>query len=135
RVLPLNFEGLDHQEFESDKFYSIEESVDYVSRWCKFQSIDMGEFVASIIKVFDKLEAKKNTFALIGESNSGKSWILKPIYYWAKYYGEIQGGLTSYNFMYQDCVGKRAIFMEEPEIAEGLIENFKLVAGGQATYL
>lgn len=108
------------------------ESIEIMKKWCAFQNLDFNKFCKDVIQIMDKRIPKINTLYLKGESNSGKSWIIRSMQKLAVHYHQVSME-TGSNFMYGDAVGKRALFMEEPIIAPGGEEKFKLITQGTGT--
>ncbi len=116
------------------RYYDIPESMCKLRGICVYNSLDMCHFVERVRLVGDKIRAKKNMLVLQGPPNSCKSYIVRSIIAVFRFYGEIQSG-SSYNFLYNDCVGKNAIIYEEPVLDPVAIEKFKLISEGSPTYV
>lgn len=99
--------------------------------WCDEQGIDIMLLVSRLYCVMAKCDPKMNSLALIGASNAGKSfWISSLI----PSVGDAVGTVTkSGTFMWQNCVDKQVIVMEEALLSPELMETFKVIAGGQPT--
>nr|QVW56852.1 MAG: nonstructural protein [Emberiza spodocephala parvoviridae sp.] len=103
--------------------------------WCEFQGIDPQQFVYDVIDCLDKKKRKLNTLILKGEPNSGKTFIAKSLQKAVRFYGEVTQGLSGYNFMWQDCVNKRLIVINEPYFDECMIEQLKVVLEGTGCFV
>lgn len=124
-----------YKDYGTEEHYSLEDSVELLQRWCKFQHINYEQFVRDVINTLDRKIPKKNCLYLQGESNSGKTWLMKSIMKLVTYYGEVNQGTANYTFMYQDCVNKRAIFINEPYFDQAMIEQLKIVLEGTGTFV
>lgn len=119
----------------TDQYYSKEESYHLVEKWCCEHGIPFKEFLVKLILVLTQKMAKINCFYLHGESNSGKTWISQSIVTLMRYIGEVQGGSSGYTFMFQNCIQKSLILMNEPYFDNAMIESIKLVLEGSPTFV
>lgn len=110
-------------------------SFKIMQKWCEFQGIDPLEFVESIIAVFDRRNRKMNTLYLQGSPNSGKTFIWQSIKKACRYVGEISQGTSGYAFMFQDCINRRGININEPVIDYCIIELLKQVLEGVGCFV
>lgn len=135
-VLDKNYLDLT-RDFEDKKnqCMSPKRSADLMEEWCKFQGIDILTFCRTIVNLMDKQQRKKNTLILEGSPNSGKTFIAKSIEKACIFYGEISQGSSGYAFMWQDCVNKRVIVINEPFFDACMIEQLKIVLEGTGTFV
>lgn len=110
-------------------------SAELVEKWCSFQNIDPQQFVYDMIDCIDKKKRKLNTLILKGQPNSGKTFIAKSMEKACRFFGEITQGTGGYNFMWQDCVNKRLIVINEPYFDDCIIEQLKVVLEGTGTFV
>lgn len=108
-------------------------SADLMMEWFKFQNIDPRQFCLELLDVLDKKQRKLNTFMMLGAPNSGKTFIAKSIEKACQFTGEICQGIAGYNFMWQECINKRCIIMNEPVFDNVMIEKLKIVMEGTGT--
>lgn len=71
---------------------------------------------------------------LQGAPNAGKSYFLRPLCYFYKFWGEVRGS-GNYNFMWQGCKDKCLIFCEEPMFKEATVEHAKQILEGAPTMI
>lgn len=115
--------------------YSPLESAIIVKEWAKIQGIDLDLFVTNLIDIVDRNRPKVNTLMLQGESNAGKTYIVRSVLKLCKYFGEINQGIAGYQFMYADCINKRVISINEPYFDVAMIEQLKIVLEGRGTFV
>lgn len=120
-----------------DKYYdSISDSVRIILRWIKDQGFEEHNFITSVVSVIDRVQPKKNTICLVGESNSGKSVIIaNPLKELCKFVGVLSVGAVSSEFMFQECVNKRLIAIDELLLPREQLQIMKLVLGGESLYV
>lgn len=111
------------------------QSFNIVVKWCDFQKIKPKKFIMAIMDCMDKKKRKLNTVAMIGEPNSGKTFIAKSICKAVVFYGEVCQGIAGYSFMWQDCINKRVIIINEPYIDNCMIEQLKYVLEGTGCFV
>lgn len=110
-------------------------SAELMEKWFRFQGICPQTFVSKLLQCLDRQKRKLNTFVLIGEPNSGKTFIAKSLQKACRFYGEISQGTAGYAFMWQDCVNKRLIVINEPYFDECMVEQLKVVLEGTGTFV
>lgn len=110
-------------------------SANIMEKWCAFQNIEKKQFIRHIVDVMDKNRRKLNTLILQGEPNSGKTFIAKSLQKASLFYGEVSQGIAGYTFMWQDCVNKRLIVINEPYFDNCMIEQLKIILEGTGTFV
>lgn len=130
-ILVLAKEFVDHKNI----CLTPKESVNLVMKWCRYQKIDMRNFILNILMVMDRCKKKRNSLYLCGEPNSGKTYIVRSLQKAAYFYGEVNQGTASYTFMWQDCVNKRLIVINEPYFDNAMIEQLKVILEGTGTFV
>lgn len=125
--LPLNTKDV--------KYHTVKESIDAFQRWCKAQEIDELDFVTKLFNVLKRKVPKLNTFAIQGAPNSGKSFILRSLLPWYRWWGEIRLDAQGYAFAFENAVDVGIIFIEEPVIGPVQVEQMKLLMEGMGTYV
>lgn len=135
-VLDKDILNLNRDFTDPDKLcMNAHRSANLMEEWCKFQDIDPWEFATNMVMLMDKKQRKLNTIILRGAPNSGKTFIAKSLMKSCIFYGEICQGLAGYSFMYQDCVNKRVIIINEPFFDNCMIEQLKTVMEGVGTFV
>lgn len=114
---------------------SVKESTELLKDWCKFQNIDPTQFLRDIYDLMDQKLRKKNTLYLRGAPNSGKSYIARSLCKASRFFGQISQGTAGYAFMWQDCLNKRLIEINEPYIDDCMIEQLKMVMEGLGCFV
>jgi hypothetical protein len=92
--------------------------------------MDKNNFLGELFAVLEGIKPKKNTFILEGESNSGKSYLIRSLFpIFDNIIGEIHAA-TQNAFAFQDCVGKCLLVAEEFMIIPELADQLKLLMEG-----
>ncbi|DAC80331.1 TPA_asm: NS1 [Abeoforma parvovirus] len=89
-------------------------------------------FLKSLMLVVQRRAGKKNTFYLMGRSNSGKSMLMETFVraYFNHNFGSPNGNVKS-SFPFAVCICKRILLWEEPIVNAINFEDAKKVLGGQ----
>lgn len=110
-------------------------SANLVDQWCSHQGIDPRQFCDDMIALLDKKERKRNALIMEGAPNSGKTYITHSMQKACVFFGEVCQGMSGYAFMWQDCVNKRLIVLNEPYFDNAIIEQLKIVLEGTGTFV
>jgi phage/plasmid-associated DNA primase len=89
-------------------------------------------FLKTLFSVVQQRAGKKNTFCIIGRSNSGKTSLM--LSFVKKFFGHDYGTPSNNpntSFMFNDCTNKRIIFADEAMVHEKNYEDWKKIMGGQ----
>lgn len=116
-------------------YLSIVQSMDIFKEWCTHQNINQEKFVRDIFDVLTKKRPKFNTFAIQGPPNAGKSFILRSLLPWYRWWGEVRLDCQGYSFAFQNAVDTGIIMVDEPVISPVLVEQFKMIMEGAETYV
>lgn len=116
-------------------YMSVERSMEVFTRWCTHQGFVQGDFVRDIFDVLLGRRPKINTFALQGPPNAGKTFILKSLLPWFRWYGEIRLDAQGYAFAFENAVDVGIIYIDEPVISPVAVEQMKLLMGGEETHV
>lgn len=109
-----------------------EESYEKMIAWLKYQNLDPIAFVDNVCDIMDKVRQKVNTICLIGDSNSGKSTMVsQPLRILSRHVGLIGNKGANSDFVYQECVNKRAIIIDECVMNPVNLEELKKLTGGE----
>lgn len=111
------------------------ESAELMLRWCEYQNIKPSKFAENILEVMDHKKRKQNTLIFQGLPNSGKTFIANSISKACIFYGAVSQGTAGYAFMWQDCINKRVIIINEPFFDLCMIESLKTVLEGTGTFV
>lgn len=113
-----------------EKYHTVLTSQRFLYRWCDNQGIDIWEFTEKLMRVLDKRENKINTFVLHGESNSGKTMMMKSVFDAFRLKAIVTNG-ASVGFTWQNATEKRVILNEEVLIAPTQTEEYKQIMAGE----
>nr|WAQ80633.1 MAG: nonstructural protein [Parvoviridae sp.] len=123
---------LECQESNDPQYYGIGHSLQLLDEWCTFNRLTFHDFTSAVRDTMNMKHQKINTLLLLGGSNSGKSMMLKrtlePL---VPFNAQIGGVGNSSAFMWMNCPGARAVFIEECMLAPEHIETAKLIFGGE----
>lgn len=89
-------------------------------------------FLRAIIGVVNMKYGKKNTFYLLGRSNTGKSQLLATFAY--SYFRNgigCQSNNVRSGFPWNDAIVKRLLLIEEPQMNDDNFEDYKKIMGGE----
>lgn len=120
---------------KNNECMSRKRSADLIEKWCAFQGICVKQFALNVVSLMDRKMRKQNTIILEGTPNSGKTFIAKSICKACIFFGEVSQGSAGYAFMWQDCVNKRFIILNEPYFDNCMIEQLKIVLEGTGTFV
>lgn len=118
---------------ETEKYYSTEKSRELLAKWFDWQGINSMKFIAELKAVLSRFCPKVNTFAVVGEASSGKSYVVRSLLPYYSYYGEAHGMEGNYVFMWQGLVDCPIAVMEECSIYQNMVEQAKQIFEGQKT--
>jgi len=119
----------------TEELMTLTQSLDVFEKWCEHQKIERDDFVDNVFNVLSREIPKKNTLMLEGSPNSGKSYILRSIVPYYKYWGEVHSMAGGYAFVWQSCLDCGLIMLEEPMLDPATVEQAKLVLEGAPTYV
>lgn len=108
------------------------ESYQKMLAWLEWQHIDPVSFVNNVFDVMDRVNPKINCITLIGAPNSGKTTMVSaPIREICKHVGQIGNRGANSDFIYQECLNKRMIALDECVMAPQCLEDLKLLTAGE----
>lgn len=127
--------GSHFDDAEKKEVMSISESETAFADILRRQGItNTLQWIDDIHNLFDKttLNPKQNCICIYGESNAGKSWIIRPIQRACKNHTVIGGQMKQDNqFMFMNVPGKRWVLLNEITINDTSMEKFKELLGGE----
>jgi hypothetical protein len=137
RILDEPLTGLFHlceqREWPRDTFYTVDASVAIVSMIMEANKIPMAQFVQDSVDLMDRKRPKVNCLWFHGKTNAGKSYLARSFERLAILFHSVPPG--SNRFMFQDCVNKRLIVLNEPYLDESSVEAVKEVLEGNGCYV
>lgn len=115
-------------------YYSIEESLNILDNLLLYQCNNSGEqvsiFLNALFSISNKTASKCNTLFVLGPPASGKNFFFDSYVNFFISVGYI-GNFNKYcNFPLQDCVNKRILMWNEPNIECGAWDTLKMLLGG-----
>ena len=111
---------------------SLTESVDLLKRWHIYNKLPITstERITSVTSALDNALSKKkpkvNTIIFHGETNAGKSIVIKSAFRAFPHVFQLYHGVPN-NFMFADAVGAQAILWEEKRFNSQQQEAYKLL--------
>ncbi|XP_077867951.1 uncharacterized protein LOC144357807 [Saccoglossus kowalevskii] len=121
---------------DRNNYLSVEESIYWYTKWCDHQGLNMWDFLYDTIIWFDKKQPKKNLMYLMGASNGGKSWVMRPLHDVARFWGNIvTSNESASNFMFENCLSARIAMANEFILSEYNAEMAKSVFEGMNTMI
>lgn len=115
------------------KYIPLDKSMAIFSDWCKLQGFDQGQFCKDIFDVLLKRRPKINSFVLQGPPNAGKSFILRSLLPWFRWWGELRLDASAYQFAFQSCIDVGIVMTDEPVITPIQCEQMKMIMEGADT--
>lgn len=115
---------------DANHYFSIEESLETAEELLEFQ---YGEGKASFLKrlynITEKNEKKRNAMFVQGPANSGKSYFFDMICAFYLNVGHVANMNKSESFPFNDCVGRRILMWNEPNIQPSSFDAVKMITG------
>lgn len=88
------------------------------------------EFVQRLFNICERVEKKRNSMFILGPPNSGKSWFFDMITSFYLNVGYV-GNFNKYcAFPLNDCIDRRVLMWNEPNIESSAYDTVKMLAGG-----
>ena len=93
------------------------------------------QFLTNVVDVVDQRIPKKNTIDVWGPPSCGKTWFFNMVTDYCMNVGYMLN-LTrdTSRFALENCVNRKLIVWNEPQVAEGFQERLKTILGGDRTY-
>jgi hypothetical protein len=115
---------------DSLKYLTVDTSLQVFDMLMDTWGLEKNHFLGELFAVLEGIKPKRNTFILEGDSNSGKSYLIRSLFaIFDNIVGEIHAA-TQNQFTFQDCVGKCLIVAEEFMIIPELADQLKLIMEG-----
>lgn len=89
------------------------------------------EFIDTVEKSMDKGIPKKNTLQIVGQPNSGKTFIADTISAVMWNVGKLANPGKYTTFPFNDCPNKALIYWNEPVLGKDYVEDFLKILGGE----
>ena len=93
------------------------------------------DFLINVVDVVDQRIPKKNTIDVWGPPSCGKTWFFNMVTDFCMNVGYMLNLTRDTNrFALENCVNRKLIVWNEPQVAEGFQERLKTILGGDRTY-
>lgn len=110
----------------------FETSLDLWLDWLVHYGINLRTFADRLWNVLNGDNGKINSIFLYGRSNSGKTMMFsRPLEYIMQDVGNIVQLNAANAFIFEGCVGRRLISIEECEVPASHVEELKKIMGGE----
>lgn len=125
--------NLKDKSYVDNAYYmSLPESIYAWFCWAHNQFGCVRTFVETLSNVVDRKTGKKNTFLIVGASNTGKTFFFNKPLQKLQPMKTLVGSMGNASpFMWEKCQGQRLIFIDECKIDPTNIETAKLLFGGE----
>lgn len=115
----------------SGYYLSLEDSEEVVIRLLRSQYKDgWVNFLQRLWNVCEKAEGKKNSMFILGDPNSGKSFFFDMVCAFHLNVGHVKNFNKNTSFPLNDCVNKRILLWNEPNIETAAFDTVKMLLGG-----
>ncbi|KAG4077932.1 hypothetical protein HA402_013432 [Bradysia odoriphaga] len=120
----------------SDLYYSIEQSIDELENVLLYQFDNNTDSVESFLKnlydVLNKNLPKINTIFVHGTQYGGKSFFFDAVAHYCINFGQI-GNFNAYSrFPFQDCINRRVLLWNDPNVESSAWKLLQAFFGGEA---
>jgi len=114
-------------------YLTVDESVEICSKLLDFQTDGQtAMFLKTLVDVLDKRIPKLNTMFVYGPPSSGKNFFFDAVLNFFLVRGQMMNIRKGEGFPYMDCVDRRVILFNEPNICESpaTMDTLKMLFGG-----
>lgn len=120
----------------SEYYYSIEQSIDELENVLLYQFDNNKELIKSFLKnlydVLNKNLPKINTFFVHGVSYGGKSFFFDAVVHYCVNFGQMGNFNAFSRFPFQDCINRRVLLWNDPNVEPSAWKALHLLFGGDA---
>lgn len=119
----------------AEQYYmSIPDSLDVMEKLVAYQCNNnqnkINEFYTSLFNVLDKKVPKKNSIFILSAPNAGKNFFFDAFIHYCVNFGQM-GNFNRYcAFPLMECVDRRIIIWNEPQMEASASETLKCILGG-----
>jgi len=97
--------GTDRED--NEKYMTVLNSINCIFCWCQSKNIPVDHFIWELVSVMNRIHFKKNCFCLVGETNAGKTFIIKrSLHAIVRFAGEVGAVSSGSPFAWQDCTNE-----------------------------
>lgn len=122
-----------YERADPNHYMDIQRSFDIIHQLLLLQyetEEKLGEFVQRIYNLMEMKLPKKNTMFIEGPANSGKSLFANCLCAYYLNVGHICNMVRGQNFPLNDCVNRRVLYWNEPNMCSSFYDTLKMVFGG-----
>lgn len=131
--LILNAKHIHFLSRTDDHYYNLHDSLKAVECLLDYQyGQEKASFVQRLFDVCEKRIKKLNSMFIRGPPNSGKSWFIDMISSFYINVGYVGNFNKSNAFPLNDCVNRRILIWNEPNIELNAFDTVKMICGGDA---
>lgn len=114
------------------KYFSLAQSIELIEKWFIYQfDNEWTNVLSTVMHVVMRSDNKKNTLYFHGPASSGKTFIFFSLANLFILVGNIKNLKAGGQFPFQDVLGKRILFLDELDIPDSFVEDFKDIFAGQ----
>lgn len=117
----------------SEHYMNIEDSFRYVNVLLKYQyktKEKVSEFLEALYSILEKQLPKKNTLYIKSPPSSGKTWFVDCITAFYLNVGQVNNFNRNSSFPLNDCVNRRVLVWNEPNIEPAAFDTVKMLFAG-----
>nr|QTE04117.1 MAG: nonstructural protein 1 [Emberiza spodocephala ambidensovirus] len=120
----------------SDYYLSQDESLSIMNTLLSHQFNDdldtIRQFLTDLYNILDKRLPKVNAMQIISPPSAGKNFFFDAVIHFFFAYGQIGNFNKFNNFPLQECINKRILLWNEPNIEPSAVDTLKMLFGGDA---
>lgn len=129
------FTDVYEQELKDFETYYLdkEETLEWTSKLLDFQTEGkVKEFLVDLVDVLDKKRFKTNTIFVYSPTSGGKNFFFDFVLNFFLIRGQIGNMVRGERFSFMDCVDRRVLMFNEPNVSESpsTIDTLKMLFGG-----
>lgn len=118
---------------KDDHYMDEETSYTYVNHLLLHQyrtDEEVKRFLQRLFNVCERIEPKRNSMFVLGPPNCGKSWFFDMVCAYYLNVGHVANFVRGEHFPLNDCVERRILMWNEPNIMLSAFDTIKMLAGG-----
>lgn len=114
-------------------YMDLESSIDVLMKLLTHQyntHDEIKQFIERLYNILERKLPKRNTMYIVGEANSGKTYFFDCVAALMLNVGHVENMVRGQNFPLNDCVSRRILMWNEPNIMLSAYDTVKMLAGG-----